>query len=50
MRTALAQRYSVQQLLDLILTAGQYRLVCMAINSIGIQLEEAYERFLVKLK
>ncbi|HEY6305406.1 MAG TPA: carboxymuconolactone decarboxylase family protein [Candidatus Angelobacter sp.] len=42
--TALAERYSVQQLLDLIFTAGQYKLVCMALNSIGVQLEEGYER------
>lgn len=41
---ALAQRYSVQQLIDLIFTAGQYKLVCMALNSIGVQLEEGYER------
>jgi 4-carboxymuconolactone decarboxylase len=41
---ALAQHYSVQQLIDLIFTAGQYKLVCMALNSIGIQLEEGYER------
>jgi 4-carboxymuconolactone decarboxylase len=41
---ALAERYSVQQLLDLIFTAGQYKLVCMALNSIGVQLEEGYER------
>jgi 4-carboxymuconolactone decarboxylase len=41
---ALAQHYNVQQLLDLIFTAGQYKLVCMALNSIGVQLEEGYER------
>ena len=41
---ALARHYSVQQLLDLIFTAGQYKLVCMALNSIGVQLEEGYER------
>jgi alkylhydroperoxidase family enzyme len=41
---ALAQHYNVQQLFDLIFTAGQYKLVCMALNSIGVQLEEGYER------
>jgi 4-carboxymuconolactone decarboxylase len=41
---ALAQRYSEQQLLDLVFTAGQYKLVCMALNSVGVQLEEGYER------
>lgn len=40
----LAQHYSVQQLFDLIFTAGQYKLVCMALNSIGVQLEDGYER------
>ena len=37
---ALAQRYNEQQLLDLVFTAGQYKLVCMALNSVGVQLEE----------
>jgi len=41
---ALAQRYNEQQLLDLVFTAGQYRLVCMALNSVGVQLEDGYER------
>lgn len=41
---ALAQRYNEQQLLDLIFTAGQYKLVCMALNSVGVQLEEGYEK------
>ncbi len=41
---ALAQRYNEQQLLDLVFTAGQYKLVCMALNSVGVQLEEGYER------
>ena len=40
----LAQRYSDQQLIDLIFTVGQYKLVCMALNSLGVQLEEGYER------
>lgn len=48
--TTLASHYNVQQLLDLIFTAGQYKLVCMALNSIGVQLEEGYERLPVKLK
>lgn len=42
---SLAQRYNEQQLLDLVFTAGQYKLVCMALNSVGVQLEEGYERF-----
>ena len=40
----LARHYSVEQLLDLIFTAGQYKLVSMALNSIGVQLEEGYEK------
>jgi 4-carboxymuconolactone decarboxylase len=36
---ALAARYSEQQLLDLIFAIGQYTLVCMALNSLGVQLE-----------
>lgn len=39
----LAARYSEQQLLDLVFTAGQYRLVCMVLNSVGVQLEAGYE-------
>jgi 4-carboxymuconolactone decarboxylase len=41
----LAARYNHEQLLDLIFTAGQYKLVSMALNSCGVQLEEGYERF-----
>jgi alkylhydroperoxidase family enzyme len=41
---ALAKHYNEQQLLDLVFTAGQYKLVCMALNSVGVQLEEGYER------
>ena len=40
----LAARYNTQQLLDLVFTAGQYKLVCMALNSVGVQLEDGYER------
>jgi 4-carboxymuconolactone decarboxylase len=36
---ALAAHYDTQQLLDLIFTIGQYTLVCMALNSLGVQLE-----------
>lgn len=42
---ALSDRYNSQQLLDLIFTAGQYKLVSMALNSVGVQLEDGYERF-----
>lgn len=41
---SLTQRYDEQQLMDLIFAVGQYKLVCMALNSLGVQLEEGYER------
>lgn len=34
---ALAARYDVRQLLDLIFTVGQYTLVSMALNTLGVQ-------------
>lgn len=40
---SLAARYNTRQLLDLVFTAGQYKLVCMALNSVGVQLEPGYE-------
>jgi alkylhydroperoxidase family enzyme len=42
---ALAARYSEEQLLDLIFAIGQYTLVCMALNSLGVQLEEGTPGF-----
>lgn len=42
---ALAERYNTQQLMDLLFTAGQYKLVSMALNSLGVQLEEGFEGF-----
>jgi 4-carboxymuconolactone decarboxylase len=42
---ALATRYNTEQILDLLFTAGQYRLVSMALNSIGVRLEEGFEGF-----
>lgn len=43
--TALAERYSTEQLLDLLFTAGQYKLVSMVLNSVGVQLEEGFDGF-----
>lgn len=40
----LAERFNTQQMLDFIFTVGQYNLVCMVLNSVGVQLEEGYER------
>jgi alkylhydroperoxidase family enzyme len=42
---ALAERYSTEQLLDLLFTAGQYKLVSMVLNSVGVQLEEGFDGF-----
>jgi len=42
---ALAERYSTQQLLDFLFTAGQYKMVSMVLNSVGVQLEEGFEGF-----
>jgi alkylhydroperoxidase family enzyme len=36
---ALCKHYNEQELLDLIFAIGQYRLVCMALNSLGVQRE-----------
>ena len=36
---ALAEHRSTQQLLDLVFTVGQYNLVCMALNTLGVQLD-----------
>ena len=42
---ALAERYSTEELLDLLFTAGQYKLVSMVLNSTGVQLEPGFEGF-----
>jgi 4-carboxymuconolactone decarboxylase len=36
---ALSERYDVRQLFDLIFTVGQYTMVSMALNSLGVQIE-----------
>ena len=36
----LTKKYSIQQIMDLVFTVGQYTLVSMALNSFGVQLEE----------
>lgn len=40
--SALAERYNTQQMMDVVFTVGQYNLVAMALNSLGVQLEEGY--------
>lgn len=42
---ALSQRYSTQQILDLIFAVGQYQLVSMALNSLGVQLDPGVPGF-----
>jgi 4-carboxymuconolactone decarboxylase len=37
---ALSARYDTRQMLDLIFTVGQYNLVSMALNSLGVQIEQ----------
>ena len=36
---ALGERYSTQQLMDVVFTVGQYTLVSMALNTFGVQLD-----------
>ena len=42
---ALTERYNTQQVFDFLFTAGQYKMVSMVLNSIGVQLEEGFEGF-----
>lgn len=42
---ALSQRWNEHQLLDLIFTVGQYTLVSMALNSLGVELDDGLEGF-----
>ena len=41
----LAETYSSQQLLDLIFTVGQYNMVSMVLNTLGVQLDEGIAGF-----
>lgn len=42
---ALASRWSEQQLLDLVFTVGQYTMVSMALNSLGVQRDDGVPGF-----
>jgi alkylhydroperoxidase family enzyme len=42
---ALSARYNTQQLLDLVFTVGQYNLVSMALNTLGVRLDEGIAGF-----
>jgi alkylhydroperoxidase family enzyme len=41
----LAARYGPEQLMDMVFTVGQYNLVSMALNSLGVQLDPGLEGF-----
>jgi alkylhydroperoxidase family enzyme len=41
----LAARYDVKQLLDVVFTVGQYNLVSMALNTLGVQQDEGFPGF-----
>ena len=43
--SALSEHYNLQQILDLIFAVGQYTLVSMALNTLGVQLDEGIEGF-----
>ncbi len=43
--SVLAARYDTLQLIDLVFTVGQYTLVSMALNTLGVQLDEGIEGF-----
>ena len=43
--SALSARYNTQQLIDLVFTVGQYTLVSMALNTLGVQLDEGIPGF-----
>jgi len=42
---ALAARYTQRQLMETVFTVGQYNLVAMYLNSLGVQFEEGFEGF-----
>lgn len=43
--SALAARYDTPQLLDVVFTVGEYTLVSMALNTLGVELDEGFEGF-----
>jgi alkylhydroperoxidase family enzyme len=42
---ALSARYDTQQLMDVVFTVGQYTLVCMALKTLGVQLDDGIAGF-----
>src|SRR5438105_63566 len=43
--TALSERFDTQQMIDVIFAVGQYHIVSMALNSLGVQLDEGVKGF-----
>lgn len=43
--TALAKRYNEKQLMDVVMTVGQYNLVSMLLNTFGVQLDQGIPGF-----
>lgn len=43
--SALSERWSTEQLLDLVFAVGQYTLVSMALNTLGVQLDDGVPGF-----
>ena len=43
--SALAEKYSKHQLMDVVFTVGQCNLVSMALNTFGVQLDEGVKGF-----
>jgi len=41
----LTEQYNTQQLIDLVFTVGQYNLISMALNTLGVQLEDDTKGF-----
>ena len=37
---ALSAHYDTQQIMDIVFTVGQYNMLAMALNSLGVQLDE----------
>ncbi|MEX0800853.1 MAG: carboxymuconolactone decarboxylase family protein [Dehalococcoidia bacterium] len=42
---ALSERFDTRQLIDIVFTVGQYHVVSMALNTLGVQLDEGVEGF-----
>jgi 4-carboxymuconolactone decarboxylase len=47
---ALSERFDTQQLIDVIFAVGQYHIVSMALNTLGVQLDEGVIGFEVRSK